>query len=530
MKTWTWSVLVIASAFLFVACSAPADNQIDTQNAVAATVEAALAETAVYRTAVANEQATEVAALEAEMEAMATETGCSGDAAYTLLSENGEDNNVIEIGQRFTKTWEIQNTGACPWNEFFQAVRSEPVYEVDGPQAIAIDTVVNVGDIYTLTAEVIAPTEPGDYQIAWEMRNEDFEGFGDMLNLMISVPAPVETTAGLPQPLYYINPDDGQVWRIETDGETAAPVTAEPEGVFDFDVSVNNQIAYIASNNLFVVNADGSNKTLVAEGPPLEQAVLGSDYLDRPVWSPDGSRIAFAKDGVWIADPVTTELLLIQPSDPFPDLTQAEIPIPEDGAIEFYYPNKWSPDGTKLLLDVSYFPEAGNAAIKDIESLSLTDVSIDGTIACCTASWTADSASVVFASNAIVYATPGMWQVNAADGVGTAYFSSDFDGPIQFASSAQQLADGNIYFFYAQGDSPDFASVLSMHRIPVTGGEPEAVRDDAYDLRNVLWAADSSGALIATADNALVWLNVNGDAPIILPVVGQLPKWGAATE
>ncbi len=519
----------MASAFLFVACSTPADTGVNTQAAVAATVEAALAETAVFRTAVANERATEVAQLEAEMEAMATETGCTGDAAYTLLSENGEEVNVLEIGQRFIKTWEIQNTGACPWNEFFQAVRDESV-DVDSPQNIPLDSIVNVGDVYTLTAEVVAPTEPGDYALTWEMRNEDFVAFGDLLDLTISVPAPIDVAVGLPQPLYYINPDDGQVWRIETDGVTATPVTSEPEGIFDFDVSVNNQIAYIASNTLFVVDADGSNKTQVAVGPPLDQAVLGSDYLDRPVWSPDGSRIAFAKDGVWIADPVTTELLLIQPSDPFPDLTAAEIPLPEDGAIEFYYPDQWSPDGTKLLLEVSYFPEAGNAAIKDLETLALTDVAIEDTIACCTASWTNDSSAVVFASNAIVYATPGMWQVNAVDGVGTPYFSSDFDGPIQFASAAQQLADGNIYFFYSEGDSPDFANVLSMHRIPLTGGEPEAVRDDAYDVRNVLWAADSSGALVATADNALIWLNVNGDAPIILPVVGQLPKWGAATQ
>lgn len=61
-------------------------------------------------------------------------------------------------------------------------------------------------------------------------------------------------------------------------------------------------IAYVENGDLRVMNADGSNKTTI---------VAGAGILAQPSWSPDGTRIAFQQNGLYVVDRDGTDLTLL---------------------------------------------------------------------------------------------------------------------------------------------------------------------------------------------------------------------------
>lgn len=111
-------------------------------------------------------------------------------------------------------------------------------------------------------------------------------------------------------------------------------------------------------SELWVIDVDGSGLRQVATGP--HGPIFGS------VWSPDGTRIAYADvtSGVLIADPRTAA-----PQG-------ARKPIVGHRAGGFVFPASWSPDGRKLALTTFGKDNAVRAVIVyDLESGQATDVS-----------------------------------------------------------------------------------------------------------------------------------------------------------
>ena len=120
--------------------------------------------------------------------------------------------------------------------------------------------------------------------------------------------------------------------------------------------------------------------------------------LQAPRYAPDGSTIAFGLAGVnLIASGASTTAELVLPSSPYPDLNQG----PPQQAVRFFWPGKWSPDGTKLLVEFAYFPEAGGLVILNLETNALTEITgqDDTTVICCEATWRGDGHAIYLASN-----------------------------------------------------------------------------------------------------------------------------------
>ena len=96
----------------------------------------------------------------------------------------------------------------------------------------------------------------------------------------------------LPHSLYYQAADSAgrmQIFRMEPDGRTEMQLTFEPVAVTDFDVSLaDGSIAYVASNQLLLADADGSNRRVLVDGGSGPD--LRGSYS--PVYSPDGTTIA----------------------------------------------------------------------------------------------------------------------------------------------------------------------------------------------------------------------------------------------
>ncbi|MGE5641986.1 MAG: TolB family protein, partial [Byssovorax cruenta] len=80
-------------------------------------------------------------------------------------------------------------------------------------------------------------------------------------------PGPQTGNTLLPHSLYYISNGSGgtkQIFRMEKDGKTVHQVTSESIDVGNFAVSpVDGRVAYVANNQLIVINPDGSTRTVL---------------------------------------------------------------------------------------------------------------------------------------------------------------------------------------------------------------------------------------------------------------------------
>jgi len=87
------------------------------------------------------------------------------------------DGTILISGQVFTKTWRLRNIGSCSWDEDYALVLvdGEPM---NAPESIEIPSVVNPGDDIELSVTMTAPTDPGAYEAAWKLRNQEGVVFG----------------------------------------------------------------------------------------------------------------------------------------------------------------------------------------------------------------------------------------------------------------------------------------------------------------------------------------------------------------
>jgi hypothetical protein len=343
----------------------------------------------------------------------------------------------------------------------------------------------------------------------------------------------------LPAPLYFIG-DDEQIWRIETDGTTEIQITDEAESVTDFDISpVYGSIAYVTGNALYNIDSMGGNRALLVESPGNpeendEARILRS--VGAVHWSPDGQKIAFGLGGIQVYDIVIGTPTMLKASDPVPDLS-GSAPFPE-GPIRFFYPGPFSPDGSVLMAQYSFYPEGGGTAVLNLSDNSLIDIAEDGHSACCGQTWSLDSSSIYWAFSYPGMLAAGMWRADAPSWVATTLIHGESEGGWMLPGSPQQLSDGKLYYFFATTDIyPDQPSPLTMTRSEpdgVTG--VTALRTDAFLMYDALWDPNGSGAVIMNQDGAdsssfpfvapLLWLPTDGSPPVSLPRQGRLLRWG----
>lgn len=151
---------------------------------------------------------------------------------------------------------------------------------------------------------------------------------------------PISTATGLilSADSYFITRDPNgiaQVWRLPADGNTPFRFTGAQADVGEFAISPNGRnIAYVSDGALWLQRFEVPQ--------PLPLATLNTFAPITPAFSPDGTRLAYAEErvdarsgGVWI--------VTVEGSDP-------TLTLPNDER-SFRRP-QWSPDGTRLLLDV----------------------------------------------------------------------------------------------------------------------------------------------------------------------------------
>jgi len=154
-------------------------------------------------------------------------------------------------------------------------------------------------------------------------------------------------------------------------------------------------VAAGGSEVLWVVNADGSGARLLADCPK------GCLWVDDPDWSPDGRTVLFSRvsegaDGAAIG---TLEQVDVE-SGAVSVLVQA-------AAGHFYAGQRWSPDGTSIVLEIVAL--AGAPIDSDVESVSLAIIDVASPTTAGrellgngrfpeTASWAPDGSGIIFAA------------------------------------------------------------------------------------------------------------------------------------
>ena len=353
------------------------------------------------------------------------------------------------------------------------------------------------------------------------------------------VPTSVPASEGiLPHALYFTNNDATgivQVFRLAPDGKTLAQLTTEKTPVGSYDVSLaDGNVAYVANNQLLLINADGSGRRMLVDGGTIDPNDQFSTSLTNPVFSPNGQTIAYGYKGLnlYAVSTGVSNRVLAQKANP----SSPSLP----GVT--YSPKKYSPDGTKLLVSTIIPNSDGSTTgIYSISGNMLLPMDGDGMRVCCSEqAWTSDGSGLYTANATVGFFASGLWKIDTATGKSTTLLPTDAGGGAYNLAAFPYLApDGNLYFFYNtapnSGGSVDHAPLQMVRTAPDGVTSRAILRPDTFTLLNeALWAPDASFVIAAEAPIQDVYQGglidlyyTDSTKPMIsLLPFGQQLKWG----
>jgi hypothetical protein len=82
------------------------------------------------------------------------------------------DNTRLAAGEKFTKTWKLQNTGSCTWTDYSIAFVAGD--KLDAPESVPVPE-TEMSSTVEVSIDLVAPPEDGAYTGNFELRNAEGE-------------------------------------------------------------------------------------------------------------------------------------------------------------------------------------------------------------------------------------------------------------------------------------------------------------------------------------------------------------------
>lgn len=356
-------------------------------------------------------------------------------------------------------------------------------------------------------------------------------------------PAEVVTEAPSPEPdylldhaLYFLaetSSDVFQVFRLARDGVSLTQVTHEPGSVLQYTVNPQDgRVAYVANNQIFLVDADGSNRSMLIDGGPIDENSDTYHYLTKIgslAWSADGNILAYGHGGLRFYNFSTNTSTLLIPNQTF------EYGGGGIGPQELFNPMEWSPDGSLLLINVSWM-EGGTLSVYN--PVTNNNVILGYGIVCCSYNWSNDGNTLYTASPILGLIESGLWRYDVNTGVETTLIASMApDDTYNFAAAPKQIPNGDLLFFF--GNTPDFpesdAPLTLVHTAADGFTGMFSVRPESWVFYEALW--DDAGTSIVLVQptpgpytyprrGPIVLIDTIGSPAIPLAASGMDLKWG----
>lgn len=305
----------------------------------------------------------------------------------------------------------------------------------------------------------------------------------------------------------------GQVYIMNPDGTGQTPLPNTSGGYYPSLSPDGTKVAYTAQPGsemgmpmkIFVMNLDGTDLT------PLTNSVDGNWH---PVWSSDGTKIAFVSDRDRDANNGAVISIYMMNADGSGQTRLTHGPYDD-------YPT-WSPDGTKIAFH-SWRPDNYNTDIfvVNTDGIGLTRLTTTGNNYC--PAWSPDGTKIAFTT----YTTSETIFIMNADGSGQTSLSSN-GGGITWSPDGSKIAfssdrtinggDSDIYVMNADGTNekrityhlgpdqdPMWGLVIDQNIKPPS----QAIQDTITLINTMNLPKGTDTSLISKLDNAIKSLDKN---------------------
>jgi hypothetical protein len=285
---------------------------------------------------------------------------------------------------------------------------------------------------------------------------------------------------------------------------------------------------------LLLLHDDGSDRRVIADGGTVDPNNPFINTISSPVFSPDGQTLAYGHRGLRLYSFATgnSDLILENQIDD----VGGGLFVPR----ELYSPERFSPDGTKLLITLGSYAGASSAIYSPETNALVRLVGGEGALICCDdTEWSADGSSVYAANPTMGMFSSGLWRVDAATGAVTTLLPGDAGGgTFNVADEAYLAPDGQLYFLFATVSAPE--GIIMRSPLQIVRSAPDAVTgravlsSETFPLLNeALWAPDASFLVAAIAPSQEIYqggearvIYFDGRPSAVLTPSAQQMKWG----
>ncbi|MGV8050653.1 MAG: NBR1-Ig-like domain-containing protein [Anaerolineaceae bacterium] len=102
---------------------------------------------------------------------------------------------IMRAGESFTKTWKIENSGTCRWEDYRLVFISGSLLGGTSPTSVPL---VEAGAAIELSLNLLAPKVGGTFSGIWRVQSANGTLFGPELTYQIRIPYPTSTATATP--------------------------------------------------------------------------------------------------------------------------------------------------------------------------------------------------------------------------------------------------------------------------------------------------------------------------------------------